>query len=138
MAQLLPGFHIEVRAELTSTVGKVGRQEDGGGKTGLLGHTVDPLQMGLDILVGQKVPSQTGELKYQKILRIRFLITNKNRGAYIPCRLHSGMPRSCGRLRCAQSAPASASNQDGDSPDTGPAPGFQTKTCSCTLSQLLL
>ena len=72
--QLLPGFHIEVRAELTSPVEKIGGQEDEGGERGLLGHTVDLLQVGLDLLVGQEVPGHTGELKYQDILRtITFL-----------------------------------------------------------------
>ena len=66
--QLLPpGFRIEVRAELTSPVEKVGGQEDGGEQRGLLGHTVDLLQVGLDLLVGQEVPGHTRDLKYQDI-----------------------------------------------------------------------
>ena len=128
--QLLPpGFRIEVRTELTSPVEKVGGQEDGGGETGLLGHTVGLLQVGLNLLHRQEVPRHTGELKYQEILRRTFLITIIE-GLDLPCSLHSGMPRPCGRVRCGQSSPVSAPDLDSDSPDTAPASGSQTKTCS--------
>ena len=66
--QLLPGLHLEVRAELTSPVYEVGGQEDVGGETRLLSHTVGLPQVGLDLLVRQEVPIDTGELKYQEYL----------------------------------------------------------------------
>ena len=43
-----------VLAELATPAEEIGGQQDGGGETGLLGHTVGLLQVGLDLLVAQE------------------------------------------------------------------------------------
>ena len=66
--QLLLGFQPEVPAELAAPAEEVGGQQDGGGETGLLGHPVGLLQVGLDLLVRQEGESHARKLKYQEII----------------------------------------------------------------------
>ena len=93
-----------------------------GGERGLLGHTVDLLQVSLDLLVHQEVPRHTRELKYQKILRITFLITIVGRD--LPCRLRTGMPLPDGGPRCGWSAPSSGPGWDWYRQGTAPGPSL--------------